>query len=123
MRLIEAVQAMGDLERSALSSIRIERDATGYIATFSIHLKLPHAQSPDLPKGIQMLGWQGWPDQNEMLDWRIPAIEQIKELHNSGICGNLDWHEHGPDRWLIKTHAGSDRERRDWANRLCDIHD
>lgn len=119
MRLIEAVQNMGDLERSALSAIHIERDTTGYLATFSINLKLPHTQPMDLPKGVSLRGFTRWPDQKEILDWRIPALEQIKELHNSGICGNLDWYEHAPDRWIAKTHAGTDKERLDWIKSLA----
>jgi len=114
MNLLEAVQSLGELERSALSSIRIERDAGGYRARFDFALKLPRTESPELPKGVELRGFSRWPEQEILLDWRTPALDQIKALDTSGICGRLDWFEPRPDAWTIKTHAGSDQERRAW---------
>lgn len=114
MNLLEAVQSLGKLERSALSSIRIERDSGGYRARFDFALKMPRPESPELPKGVELQGFSRWPEEEILLDWRMPALEQIQALHASGLCGQLNWFEPRPDTWTVKTHSGSDEERRAW---------
>ncbi len=119
--LLEAVRALGELERSALASIRIERDSGGYLARLDFSLSLPRGESLDLPKGVELMGFQRWPEQEILLDWRTPALAQIQTLHASGICGALDWHEVGPDTWLVKTHASSKHERLAWMKAIAAI--
>jgi hypothetical protein len=114
MNLLESIQTLGELERSALSSIRIERDSSGYRARFDFALKLPRPEALELPAGVELQGFARWPEQELLLDWRTPALDQIKALDQSGLCGRLDWFEPRPDAWTVKTHAGSDQERRAW---------
>jgi hypothetical protein len=80
------------------------------------------ADLEDLPAGVSATARVRYPDSTHPLDvWGddpAPHVQhQIQQLQQSGLLGNLDWHDHG-GCWLVKTHAGSDVERVAWVRSL-----
>jgi hypothetical protein len=83
----------------------------------------PYTVSVDrnaLPAGVTVRVAQRVPDTVHPLgplsaDGIKRAIEQLTA---SGLVGGLDWSRRPSGAWLIKTHAGSDAERRAWVRSL-----
>jgi hypothetical protein len=117
LSLLEAVRSLGEIEITNLSRILIAPRNGEIVATFSISANLPHAADGNLPTGVSLLGWERWPDQERVIDWRADLGTQIRELERAGIVGRLDTHHKGSDSWAITTHAGSDKERHAWVFR------
>lgn len=117
MLLTEAVSSLGELEVASLACITITPRHGEIVATFSISASLPVASIAELPKGLALSGLERWPDQERVIDWRIPLPVQIEELKSDARLGTLNLCQLGADSWRIKTHAGSDAERREWMFR------
>ena len=96
MTLLEATRSLAPAERSMLDMIRVDVGDGGYKATFSINMRLPHADNLDLPAGVELLGFVRTPDIIRILDWRIDPWEQMLELiHDpelsmAGVLGMME---------------------------------
>ncbi|MBI4589519.1 MAG: hypothetical protein HY725_11815 [Candidatus Rokubacteria bacterium] len=115
--------------RDRLSALTIElADAGGWQARLSYALMV---QSPlpgtggSMPAGVTLAAWERWPDNVLALSavrTEADILAAIRALEQSGLVGHLDLarvSEHHEDsiidRYIVKTHAGSDEERRAWA--------
>lgn len=139
-RLIDVVREIEDLERSAIDAISITPGATGYDVRISVHLFLPASENPKLPDGCTMTGVQHWPDILRMIDWRVPAWDQVLEVVNDPELskpenlGSMEAAERAIVRngapsesesgkhWVIVTHgAPRSSERKEWIARMVKI--
>lgn len=75
---------------------------------------------PALPIEFRGGVFRFWPDQTRLLESRLSVRDQIVELHESGVLGDLAFicrrptEKHADRLWMIKTHAGHEVERRMW---------
>jgi hypothetical protein len=125
--LREVILALDPFERQRISSIRIAPGSGGYLATISISAMLPLGESSEhLPEGIQLLGAEGYPPIERIIDWRIDPWEQILEvihdpyLSQSSELGNMEAAELLRDQgksWIISTHGHArSAERKAWLS-------
>lgn len=141
MRLLDIILAMPKKESRYIASIKIsDTREEGWAITINYRRFRPWTVEPSqigpyevrsssepLPKGIESFGFIRVPDTDHLLtvngEMPVEDIEsQIRLLQGSGLLGNIDAarfeHEKGILEWIIKTHAGSDKERRDWLESL-----
>lgn len=137
MELIDIVRELEPRLLQALSAIMVEFDGQEAHATLSINLPLspgfgskigPYEITVDtdnLPEGVSFTGIQRYPDIHKALSTGTPMEEQIRALHQSNIVGGLDVARFDGGAkmvrrgfasvmWVIKTHAASEKERKDW---------
>lgn len=133
--LLDIVLALDAEDRRALSTIIIERSRDGgwqarcsicrdqYAEGAAVERIANQEIGADIPPGIGMMAWVRVPDQEYPLD--LDEIErdrslraQASALQASGLVGQLDMARF--DRadqatsYVLKTHAGSQRERTQW---------
>ena len=119
MTLLGAVHSLGIIELAAVSWINVRPLQSRHVAVFTVALLLP-LTDPTLSKELCSGPPRFWPDQKRLLDSKVPIQEQISELQQTQLLGNLAFtylaaiENEGAALWLIKTHAGSDEERTDW---------
>ena len=68
---------------------------------------------PALPSEFRAGGLRFWPDQTRLLRSPLSLREQIDELHESRVLGDLAFARRS-SLWMIKAHAGHELERRTW---------
>ena len=112
MTLLAAAQSLQLIELVGVSWINVHRRDADNIAEFTIALLLPFLD-PALSSEFRAGGLRFWADQTRLLQSKLPVREQIEELHESGVLGDLAF-AHGNSLWIIKTHAGHELERRNW---------
>jgi hypothetical protein len=126
MRLWEAVQSLTILELPAVSWIHIVPLDEQIMAVFRIELRLPFAD-PAVPEELRTGPARMWPDQKRILVSDVPIEDQIKELHMTGLLGNLAWvyrvatEGESAGRWIIETHAGTREERLAWIRLVIEM--
>ena len=76
---------------------------------------------PALSVEFRAGGHRFWPDQIRPLESPCPMREQIQELHDSGVLGDLAFAYRRPALWMIKTHAGHELERRIWLRAVISM--
>ena len=119
MTLLEAAQSLKIIELAGVSWINIRSRDALTIAEFTIALLLPFVD-PALPIEFRGGGFRLWLDQTRLLESPRPIRDQIVELHESGVLGDLAFTCRRPTEknsaglWMIKTHAGHELERRIW---------
>jgi len=119
MTLLEAAQSLQIIELTGVSWINIHSRDALTIADFTIALLLPFLD-PCLSIEFRGGGFRFWPDQSRLIESRPSIREQIEELHESGVLGDLaiayrrPAERHAGSLWMIKTHAGHELERRIW---------
>ena len=91
-----------------------------------ISLQLPF-RDPVMPKELRTGPARMWPDQKRILVSDVPIEDQIKELHMTGLLGNLAWvyraatEGESVGRWIIETHAGTREERLAWVKLVIEM--
>ena len=116
MTLLEAVDSLEFMEVAAVSWINVIPSHTHYVAYFAIGFLLPFLNTR-LSDEYRAGSPRFWPDQKRLLKSRIPIEDQILELHQTQMLGNLasvylppmEGKTHG--LWIVKTHGSSDQER------------
>ena len=112
MTLLAAAQSLQLIELVGVSWINVHPRDTHHIAKFTIGLLLPFVD-PALSSEFRAGGLRFWPDQTRLLQSELSVREQIDELHESGVLGDLAF-AYQSRSWMIKTHAGHELERRAW---------
>ena len=112
MTLLAAAQSLQLIELAGVSWINVRSTEAHHIAEFTMALLLPFMDS-GLSSEFRAGGLRFWPDQTRLLKSRLPVREQIEELHESGVLGDLAFARQSR-LWMIKTHAGHELERRTW---------
>lgn len=123
--LLESVLRLDDTLRSHLSAIHIDDDPDRPLtARLSISIMVPYGvvteagpytitvDLTDLEEGVTHSSWTRWPTITRSLTGDIPILDQIQQLQNSGLVGDLDvatfeptggpTHDHPARRWVIK---------------------
>ena len=119
MTLLEAAQSLQIVELAGVSWINIHSGNVLTIAEFTIALLLPFGD-PSLSTEFRGGGFRFWQDQTRLLESPRSVRDQIIELHESGVLGDLAFtcrrpaEQHSAGLWMIKTHAGHELERRIW---------
>jgi hypothetical protein len=119
MTLLQAAESLQIVELAGVSWINIYARDTRHIAEFTMALLLPFID-PALPIEFRGGVFRFWPDQTRLLESRLSVRDQIVELHESGVLGDLAFicrrptEKHADRLWMIKTHAGHEVERRMW---------
>ena len=120
--LRDLILAHEPLLRRTLSAIWVEDTAAGRTATLSYVCYGPigtgrgcYATVDDaaLPDGVTLGGVERWPDSRYVIDGGGTPDDAIRALDADRLVGALDWTRIG-SRWIVKTHAGSQRERTAW---------
>ena len=114
MTLLEAVDSLEFMEVTAVSWINVIPIHAYYAAFFTIAFVLPFLNTK-LPDEYRAGSPRFWPDRKRLLKSRIPIKDQILELHQTRMLGNLasvylppsEGNTHG--LWIIKTHSGGDQ--------------
>ena len=122
---MEAVQSLTILELAAVSWINVGPFDEQVLAVFTIALQLPFVD-PALPEELRTGPVRMWPDQKRILVSDVPIEDQIKELHMTGLLGNLAWvyraATEGTSAGLwIQTHAGTREERLAWMKLVIEM--
>jgi hypothetical protein len=112
MTLLAAAQSLQLIELVGVSWINVYPRGASQIAEFTIALLLPF-MDPALSSEFRAGGLRFWQDQTRLLQSKLPIREQIDELHESGVLGDLAF-AYRRSSWMIKTHAGHELERRAW---------
>ena len=112
MTLLSAAQSLQLVELAAVSWINVRSRDAHHIAEFTVALLLPF-MDPALPSEFRAGGLRFWQDQKRLLKSTLPVREQIDELHESRVLGDLTFARRS-SLWMIKTHAGHEMERRTW---------
>ena len=112
MTLLAAAQSLQLIELVGVSWINVRPEDAHHIAEFTIALLLPF-MDPALSSEFRAGGLRFWPDQTRLLESKLPVREQIDELHESGVLGDLAF-AYRSRSWMIKAHAGHELERRSW---------
>jgi hypothetical protein len=119
MTLLQAAESLPIVELAGVSWINIHSSDALTIAEFTIALLLPFVD-PALSIEFRGGGFRFWQDQTRLLDSPLSIRDQIVELHESGVLGDLAFicrkptERHSASLWMIKTHAGHELERRIW---------
>jgi hypothetical protein len=118
MTLLTAVQSLGLMELAGVSWINVRLSEERPVAEFTVALILPFTD-PALSDEFRAGEPRFWPDQARPLESPVPIWNQIVELHQSRMLGNLAVVrlrsiEGEVPMWAIKAHAGSDGERAEW---------
>jgi len=123
--LVSAVLRLDDTLRNHLSAVIIDEDTDGALtARLSIALMIPHGtdatagpytikvDTTDLPGGVSVSSWTRWPDITCELGTDVSALDQIQQLQDSQLVGDLDVAtfepvdgatlDHPARRWIIK---------------------
>lgn len=123
--LLEAVLLLDDTLRSHLSAIHIDDDPDWPLtARLSIAIMIPHGvnaeagpysitvDTANMPEGVTHSSWTRWPDITRPLTPDIPILEQVQQLQDSKLVGDLDVAtfepvdgptlDHPARRWVIK---------------------
>ena|SRR2546421_7489099 len=126
MTLLAAAQSLGIIELAGVSWINIYSLQRCHVAEFTMALLLPF-NDPRLSAGLRTGDAGFWPDQTRVLESEMPIQAQIRELHTSGVLGNLAVFKTMPTargvqpRWIIETRAGTRHERRNWLRSVIEI--
>ena len=88
MTLLDAVRSLGIMELSATSWIAIRPMQTQHLAVFTVALLLPFLDTA-LSEEFCAGPLRFWPDQQRFLENGIPIQDQILELQESRVFGNL----------------------------------
>ena len=126
MTLLEAVASLELMERTAVSWINVIPTHSHHIAIFTIAF-VPPILDATFPDEYRAGSPRFWPDQKRLLESGIPIKDQIINLHQTGMLGNLASVYLPPKEgktqalWIIETHAGSDHERLTWIQRLIKL--
>src|SRR5207302_10047985 len=88
MTLLAAAQSLQLIELVGVSWINVHRRDADNIAEFTIALLLPFLD-PALSSEFRAGGLRFWADQTRLLQSKLPVREQIEELHESGVLGDL----------------------------------
>jgi hypothetical protein len=119
MTLLAAVHSLGMIELAAVSWINVRPVHTCHVAVFTVALLLPLGD-PVLSRELCTGAPRFWPDQTRLLHSEVPMQDQISELEQSQLLGNLKFsyltasENEEQALWMIETHAGSEEERMDW---------
>lgn len=119
MTLLEATQSLQIIELAGVSWINIHARGALTIADFTMALLLPFVD-PALSTEFRGGGCRFWPDQTRLIESPRSLRDQIIELHESGVLGDLAFicrrptESHTAGLWMIKTHAGHELERKLW---------
>lgn len=110
MLLAEAIQSLAKVEREHLRAISIWPERGGYAARFDFRMRLPVASESGIA-GVELSGVAAYPQIERLLDWRVPAWEQIQTAINDpqivAECGSAnaaEWSD-GAEKsahWLVK---------------------
>lgn len=123
--LLEAVLLLDDTLRSHLSAIHIDDDPDRPLtARLSISIMVPYGvvteagpytitvDLTDLEEGVTHSSWTRWPTITRPLTADVSILDQIQQLQNSGLVGDLDVAtfepvdgptlDHPARRWVIK---------------------
>jgi hypothetical protein len=116
MTLLEAAQSLQLIELAAVSWINILSSDTHHIAQFTMALLLPF-MDPALSVEFRGGLFRFWPDRTRLLDSPFSIRQQIQDLHESGVLGDLAFaYRRTAGLWIVKTHAGYELERRIWLS-------
>ena len=88
MTRLVAVRSLGIMELSATSWIAIRPMQTQHLAVFTVALLLPFLDTA-LSEEFCAGPLRFWPDQQRFLENGIPIQDQILELQESRVFGNL----------------------------------
>jgi hypothetical protein len=114
MTLLAAAQSLQLLELATVSWINVHSSDTHQIAQFTMALLLPFTD-PALSVEFRGGRFRFWPDRTRLLDSPLSIREQIQDLHESGVLGDLAFaYRRTAGLWIVKTHAGHELERRLW---------
>ena len=119
MTLLDAVRSLGIIELAATSWITIRSVQSEHIAVFTVALLLP-LWDAKLSEELRGGSLRFWPDQKRLVEDGIPVQDQILELQESHLFGNLDSihlmaiEGESAALWIVETHAGSHEERSTW---------
>jgi len=119
MTLAEAVQSLGRVELTTVSWINILPTNMEHVAVFMMALLLP-LPDPALPAPFRTGQPRFWPDRRRLLDSPVKMQDQIQELQQTHLLGDLmsiPLRSAGGEStvmWIIETHAGSRDERLAW---------
>ena len=119
MTLLAAAQSLQIIELAGVSWINIRSREAHHIAEFTVALLLPFLD-PALSSEFHDGERRFWRDQTRLLESRLSVREQIDELRESRVLGDLAFAHRLPrgentaSLWMIKTHAGHELERRTW---------
>jgi hypothetical protein len=116
MTLLAAAQSLQLIELVGVSWINVHPGGAHPTAEFTIALLLPFLD-PALSSELRSGGLRFWADQTRLLQSKLPVREQIDELHESGVLGDLAF-AYQSKMWIIKTHAGHELERRAWLRAI-----
>jgi hypothetical protein len=116
--LLTAVQSLGLMELAGVSWINVRLSEERPVATFTLALLLLFFD-PALSDEFRAGELRFWRDQARPLESTVSIWNQIVELHQSHMLGNLAVVRLTPSEgeapmWMIKAHAGSDGERAEW---------
>ena len=126
MTLLDAVQSLGIIELAATSSITIRSVRSEQMAVFTVALLLPLLDA-SLSEECCGGSLRFWPDQNRLVEGGIPLQDQIRELQESHLFGNLDAihliaiEGAAAELWIVETHAGSHEERSAWMRSVIGL--
>jgi hypothetical protein len=119
MTLLMAAESLQMIELAGVSWINVYSRDEQHIARFTMALLLPFTD-PALSNAFREGGLRFLPDQTRLLESRPPVREQITQLHESRVFGDLTFayrrprEQHPAGVWMIKTHASHELERRTW---------
>jgi hypothetical protein len=121
MTLLAAAQSLQLIELAGVSWINVHSRGRYHTAQFTIALMLPF-MDPALSIEFRAGGCRFWPDQIRLLKSPLPIREQIQELHESGVLGDLAFaYRSIASLWMIKTHAGRELERTVWLRAVISM--
>src|SRR6267154_367838 len=89
MTLLDAVRSLGIIELAATSWITIRSVQSEHIAVFTVALLLP-LWDAKLSEELRGGSLRFCPDQKRLVEDGIPVQDQIIELQESHLFGNLD---------------------------------
>src|SRR5580700_6778002 len=108
MTLLAAAQSLQIIELAGVSWINVHSGNAHHIARFTVALLLPFTD-PALSSEFHAGGLRFWPDRTRLLESPLSVREQIKELHESRVLGDLAFahrmprEKHTAGLWMIKT--------------------
>jgi hypothetical protein len=126
MTLLAAAQSLQIIELAGVSWINVYCGDTRCIAKFTVALLLPFTD-PALPSEFRAGELRFWPDRTRLLESRLSVTEQISELQESRILGDLAVtyrrrrEKHAASLWMIQTHAGHELERKVWLKSVIAV--
>lgn len=107
--LRDAVLALDPVLIRTLAAFSIERRDEGLLVLFRFAFYGPRL---DQPHNVEQ-----YPDIEVLLPASLDPKAEIDSLEETDIAGGLNALE-TPDKWIVKTHAGSQAERIAWRNSI-----